>query len=130
MPKQPVATPRAPQAIGPYSQAIVATGGRLVYCSGQIPLDPQSGQMVGEGDVVLETQQVMRNLAGVLQAAGASLDDVVKTTIFLTDLGNFGLVNQAYAAHFSSAPPARSTVQVAALPRGAQVEIEAVAVVD
>jgi 2-iminobutanoate/2-iminopropanoate deaminase len=130
MPKHPVVTAAAPQAIGPYSQAIVAQGGRFVYCSGQIPLDPQTGQLVGEGDVVLETRQVMGNLDAILRAAGATLAAVVKTTIYLTDLKNFGPVNEVYAAHFSTTPPARATIQVAALPKGAQVEIEAIALID
>jgi 2-iminobutanoate/2-iminopropanoate deaminase len=129
MTRQIVSTPSAPAAIGPYSQAVVASGTRTVYCSGQIPLDPQSGQMV-EGDVERQTHQVMNNLAAVLQAAGASLEAVVKTTIYLTDLKNFSAVNQVYASYFPQTPPARSTVQVAALPRGAAVEIEAVAVTD
>jgi 2-iminobutanoate/2-iminopropanoate deaminase len=129
MTRQIVSTPSAPAAIGPYSQAVIASGTRTVYCSGQIPLDPQSGQMV-EGDVERQTHQVMNNLAAVLQAAGASLEAVVKTTIYLTDLKSFAVVNQVYASYFPQTPPARSTVQVAMLPRGAAVEIEAVAVTD
>lgn len=129
MTRQIVSTPSAPAAIGPYSQAVIATGTRTIYCSGQIPLDPQSGQLV-EGDVETQTHRIMQNLSAVLQAAGASLEAVVKTTIFLTDLGSFAKVNQVYGSYFPQTPPARSTVQVAALPRGAAVEIEAVAVTD
>jgi len=123
-----VATPSAPRAIGPYSQAVVVQGARSIYCSGQIALDPETGELVGDGDVAKETHRVMHNLAGVLKAAGASLDAAVKTTIYLTDLANFAAVNAVYATYFTSEPPARATVQVAALPRGAQVEIDAVAV--
>jgi 2-iminobutanoate/2-iminopropanoate deaminase len=123
-----VSTESAPRAIGPYSQAVIAQGTRCIYCSGQIPLDPQTGKLVGEGDVAKETHRVMQNLAAVLVAAGVSLDAVVKTTIYLTDLSNFAAVNEAYATYFTGTPPARATVQVAALPKGAQVEIDAVAV--
>jgi 2-iminobutanoate/2-iminopropanoate deaminase len=123
-----VATPAAPAAIGPYSQAVRV--GDLVFCSGQIALDPKSGQMVGGGDVVAETRQVMANLSAVLEAAGTRLARVVKTTIFLVDLGDFTAVNQVYGESFASAPPARATVQVSRLPRDARVEIEAIAVVD
>jgi 2-iminobutanoate/2-iminopropanoate deaminase len=114
--------------MGPYSQAVIAQGTRTIYCSGQIAIDPQTGNLVGEGDVVKETHRVMQNLTAVLEQAGASLEAVVRTTIYLTDLKNFAAVNQAYATYFSSTPPARATVQVAALPKGAQVEVDAVAV--
>ena len=108
----------APKAIGPYSQAVRV--GQLVFCSGQIPLDPQSGEMVGGDDVEAQTRQVMRNLSAVLAAAGSSFEHVAKTTIFLTDLGDFTRVNPVYASFFEGVlPPARATVQVAALPRGA-----------
>jgi 2-iminobutanoate/2-iminopropanoate deaminase len=123
-----VATAAAPAAIGPYSQAVRV--GNLVFCSGQIALDPKSGQMVAEGDVVAQTRQVMANLTAVLEAAGATLAQVAKTTIFLVDLGDFTAVNQVYGESFPSAPPARATVQVSRLPRDARVEIEAIAVVD
>src|SRR5581483_5625610 len=116
----PIASDGAPRAIGPYSQAIAA--GDLVFCSGQIALDPATGEMVGSGDVRAQTRRVMDNLAAVLAAAGASLADVVKTTIYLQDLADFALVNEVYGACFPSAPPARATVQVAGLPRGALVE--------
>jgi len=127
MPKQVITTHDAPAAIGPYSQAIRT--GNLVFISGQIPLHPQTGEIVGE-TAAEQARQVLQNLQAVLQAAGASLQNVVKTTIFLTDLGQFAAVNAVYAEFFPHDPPARSTVQVAALPRGVQVEIEAVAVVE
>ena len=123
--KRAVASYYAPKAIGPYSQAIVS--GDLVFCSGQIPLDPQSGEMVGAGDARAQAKQVMRNLGAVLEAAGASFADVVKSTIYLADLGDFGVVNEVYGAFFPSEPPARATVQVAGLPRAALVEIEMIA---
>ncbi len=123
-----VSTPDAPKAIGPYSQAVRT--GQLVFLSGQIPLDPVSGELVGGSDVEAQAGQVMKNLGAVLSAAGARFEDVVKTTIFPTDLGDFARVNQVYGAYFEGvARPARATVQVAALPRGAKVEIEAIAVV-
>jgi 2-iminobutanoate/2-iminopropanoate deaminase len=118
----------APKAIGPYSQAIRA--GNLVFCSGQIPLDPKTGEMIGSGDVRAQARRVMENLKAVLTAAGTSLGHVVKTTIYLADLGDFGAVNDVYGGYFPSTPPARATVQVAGLPRGAMVEIDAIAVVE
>jgi 2-iminobutanoate/2-iminopropanoate deaminase len=121
-----IQTENAPKAIGPYAQAIVHAG--LVFCSGQIPLDPATGEMVGEGDVRAETTRVMENLKAVLDAAGSSFEHVLKATIYLTSLANFGVVNEVYGGYVSSdGPPARATVEVAALPRGAQVEIELVA---
>jgi 2-iminobutanoate/2-iminopropanoate deaminase len=123
--KQPISTKSAPAAIGPYSQAIRAGG--MVFLSGQIPLDPLTGQMV-EGDITAQTDRVMKNLGAVLEAAGCTFDDVVRTTIFLVNLADFQAVNETYGRYFGSAPPARATVQVAALPRGAKVEIDAVAV--
>lgn len=125
MQRSVIATPAAPAAIGPYSQAIRA--GNLVFTSGQIPLDPATGQMV-TGDLTAETRRVLDNLAAVLAAAGVGFADVVKTTIFLTDMGDFAAVNALYAERFSGAPPARSTVQVARLPKDARVEIEMIAV--
>lgn len=122
----PVQTDRAPKAIGPYAQAQVHGG--LVYTSGQIALDPTTGAMV-TGGVETETRQVLTNLRAVLEAAGASLGSVVKTTIFLADLGDFEKVNALYAEAFAGHTPARSTVQVARLPKDARVEIEAVAIV-
>jgi len=127
MTKQVISTADAPAAIGPYSQAIRM--GNLVFASGQIPLHPQTGEIVGE-TAAEQARQVLENLQAVLQAAGASLQHVVKTTIFLTDLSQFAAVNAVYAGFFPENPPARSTVQVAALPRGAQVEIEAIAIVE
>lgn len=128
---EPVATSEAPRAIGPYSQAVLARAGRLVFCSGQIPLDPRTGELVGAGDVKAETHRVMQNLQAVLAAAGASLAGVVKTTIYLTDLQSFALVNEVYGSYFAGGTlPARATIQVAGLPRGAQVEIDAVAIVE
>jgi 2-iminobutanoate/2-iminopropanoate deaminase len=118
-----VSTADAPQAIGPYSQAISI--GDLVFCSGQIPLNPQ-GKIV-EGDITVQTRQVLTNLQAVLVAAGSSLARVVKTTVFLADMGDFAPMNQVYSEFFSSAAPARSTVQVARLPRDARVEIEVIA---
>ena len=127
MSKTVVHSDEAPKAIGPYSQAVKA--GNLLFCSGQIPLDPRSGEMIGAGDVREQARRVMQNLQAVLVAGGASLASVVKTTIYLKDLGDFGAVNEIYGAYFNEAPPARATVQVAGLPRGALVEIDAVAVV-
>jgi 2-iminobutanoate/2-iminopropanoate deaminase len=123
---QPISTKTAPAAIGPYSQA-VRTGG-FIFLSGQIPLLPGTGQMV-EGGIEPQVERVLDNLGAVLQAAGLTFDHVVKTTIYLTDLGDFQKVNEAYGKRFTRSPqPARSTVQVAALPRGARVEIDAIAV--
>ncbi len=119
-----ISTDRAPAAIGPYSQAVRA--GHLLYTSGQIPLPPDGGDLVGT-TIAEQTDRVMRNLAAVLEAAGASLDRVVKTTVFLVDLADFAALNDVYAHHFGDHQPARSTVQVAALPRGARVEIEVIA---
>ena len=124
MPNQVVSTDKAPKAIGPYSQAIVA--GDLVFTSGQIPLDPQTQQMV-QGYVRAQAERVMENLSAVLSGAGASFATVVKATIFLADLNDFAAVNEVYGKRFPNAPPARSTVQVAALPKGARVEIDLVA---
>ena len=122
-----VATDRAPAAIGPYSQAIVANG--LVFTAGQIPLDPPTMTLVA-GDVTAQTEQVMRNLEAVLTAAGTSFARVVKTTCFLADLADFPAFNAVYGRAFPTSPPARSTVQVARLPMGALVEVECVAQVD
>ena len=123
--KKIIKTDGAPAAIGPYSQAVAAGG--LLFCSGQIPLDPKTGQMV-EGDITLQTERVMANLEAVLTAAGASWSSVVRTTIFLANLGDFAKVNEIYGRVFTDGqPPARATVQVAALPRAALVEIDAVA---
>lgn len=115
----------APKAVGPYSQAIVAAD--LVFCSGQIPLDPATGTLV-QGDIAVQTGRVLDNLAAVLEAAGSDLAHVVKTTVFLADLGDFTAMNEAYALRFGDHRPARSTFQVAGLPRGARVEIDCIAV--
>jgi 2-iminobutanoate/2-iminopropanoate deaminase len=126
MSKTGIRTPSAPRAIGPYSQAIGVD--RFVFCSGQIALSPADGTLV-TGDIDRETRQVMDNLTAVLSAAGATWSDVVKTTIYLTDLGDFEPVNAAYAEYVGEPAPARATVQVAALPKGATVEIDAIAYV-
>jgi 2-iminobutanoate/2-iminopropanoate deaminase len=120
-----VQTESAPKAIGPYSQAIVANG--FVFCSGQIPLDPATGNLV-EGGIEAQTHQVFKNLGAVLKAAGADLRSVVKTTVFLQSMTDFAAMNAVYASYITEAPPGRSTVEVAKLPRGALVEIEAIAV--
>jgi 2-iminobutanoate/2-iminopropanoate deaminase len=122
--KQIIATERAPQAIGPYSQAIVAGG--FVFASGQIPIDPATGQFV-EGGIREQTEQVLRNVSNLLEAAGTGLARVVKTTVFLADMNDFAAMNETYARFFGENPPARSTVQAAGLPRDARVEIEVVA---
>ncbi|MBN1220188.1 MAG: RidA family protein [Anaerolineae bacterium] len=122
-----ISTKSAPAAVGPYSQAVRV--GDLIYTAGQIALVPETGQLI-EGGIEAQTRQVMQNLAAVLEAAGSGLASVVKTTIFVTNLADFATINQVYGSFFASAPPARSTVQVAALPLGANVEIEAVAIVN
>lgn len=124
MEKRVIATDRAPSAIGPYSQAIVAGG--FIFCSGQIPLDPATGQLV-EGDVAAQTHRVLQNLQGVLEFAGSSLSKVVKTSVFLRDMGDFAAMNAVYAEYFKDAPPARATVQAARLPKDVAVEIDCVA---
>ena len=131
MPIQNIASPGAPQAIGPYSQAVLVDrpGGKTLYCSGQIPLDPATGEIVA-GDIGVQTERVLQNLEAVLAAAGLGFAQVVKTTVFLVDLVDFAKMNEVYGKRFSGALPARSTVQVAALPRGARVEIDAIAVVE
>lgn len=122
--KQIVKTEKAPQAIGPYSQAVRAGG--FVFASGQIPLDPRTGEFV-EGGIAEQTEQVLRNLAAVLEAAGTGLDRVVKTTVFLADMNDFAAMNEVYGRYFSGNAPARATVEAARLPRDARVEIEAIA---
>lgn len=118
-----IATENAPAAVGPYSQAVRA--GNMLYCSGQIPLDPATGEMV-QGDITAQTEQIMRNIAAVLSAAGADFDDVVKTTCYLADMGDFGAFNTVYAKYFTG-KPARSCVAVSGLPKGALVEVEVTA---
>jgi 2-iminobutanoate/2-iminopropanoate deaminase len=124
MPRQVIHSPNAPKAVGPYSHAV--RSGSLVFTSGQIPLHPATGKLV-DGDITEQAKRVMENLSAVLAASGTSFAHVVKTTIYLTDLGDFSAVNAVYGSYFPTDPPARSTVQVAALPLGAKVEIEAVA---
>lgn len=126
MPCKPLHTDAAPAAIGPYSQAMEVTGSGLLFLSGQIALVPGSGELL-EGDVVAQAHQVMRNLEAVLKGAGLGWEAVAKTTVFLTDMGDFAAVNEVYGGFFDGAPPARSTVAVAALPVGFSVEIEVVA---
>jgi 2-iminobutanoate/2-iminopropanoate deaminase len=121
--RTPVSTPDAPEAIGPYSQAIRT--GSLLFCSGQIPLDPSTGEVVKE-DVEGQTRRCLENLSAVCEAAGASLADAVRCTIYLADIGDFARVNEAYGEFFQDDPPARAAVGVAALPRGADVEIDAI----
>jgi len=118
-----VSTDAAPGAIGPYSQGIVA--GNLLFISGQIPIDPETGELV-EGSIEDKTRRVVKNVKAVAEAAGADLSRVVKTTIFLTDLADFVAVNDTYGSYFGDTPPARSTIQVAALPKGVAIEIEAI----
>jgi 2-iminobutanoate/2-iminopropanoate deaminase len=124
MTKKAVSSEKAPRAIGPYSQAVAS--GELLFLSGQIPLDPDSGELV-TGDVARETRRVLDNLGAVLAAAGAGFENLLKTTIYLTNLGDFNAVNQVYAEYFPRDPPARATVEVRALPRGARVEIDGIA---
>ncbi|QNI89224.1 RidA family protein [Synechococcus sp. ROS8604] len=125
-PLQAVITQEAPAPVGPYNQAVIAGG--WLYCSGQIPLDPATGAMVGDGDVEAETRQVLRNLKAVLQEAGTDPSRVVRTTVFLVDLGDFQTVNAIYAEMFGDGvSPARACVQVAALPKGSKVEIDCIA---
>jgi len=124
MSRRIIATDAAPKAVGPYSQAVAV--GNLLFCSGQIPLNPSTGELLKE-DVTEQTTLVLKNLGAVLAANGMSFADVVKTTVFLVDLGDFAAMNDVYAGYFPSNQPARSTIQVAALPKGARVEIEAIA---
>jgi 2-iminobutanoate/2-iminopropanoate deaminase len=122
--KKIVSTKDAPAAVGPYSQAI--RSGPILFCAGQIPLDPQTGQIVSD-DIDAQTKRVLENVSAVLRAENLNFSHVVKTTIFLTDMGDFQTVNEIYATYFRDNPPARSTVQVSALPKGAKVEIEVIA---
>jgi 2-iminobutanoate/2-iminopropanoate deaminase len=123
--KKIVSSDQAPKAIGPYSQAVDL--GDLVFLSGQIPLDPASGQFVGAGDIQAQTERVLQNIQGVLKTAGLTMANVVRTTVYLVDLAEFAKMNEIYAKYFAPEPPARSTVQVVALPKGARVEIDAIA---
>ena len=125
--RQIVNTDNAPAAIGPYSQGIVA-GGTLVFTAGQLPMDPQSGKIVGK-DVTEQTHRALQNVQAVLEAAGSSLEKAVKLTVFLQDINDFAAMNEVYTQYFKDSPPARSAVEVAQVPKGALVEIEAVALV-
>lgn len=124
MTRQAISTTNAPPAVGPYSQAIIA--GDLVFCAGQVPLDPATGE-ARPGTIQEETERVLRDVGAVLDAAGVGFADVVKTTVFLVDIGDFAAMNEVYARFFPDPPPARSTVGVAALPKGVKVEIEVIA---
>jgi 2-iminobutanoate/2-iminopropanoate deaminase len=126
MARETVSTDKAPKAIGPYAQAIIANG--LVYTAGQIPLDPITGELI-QGDIKRQTLQVLENLQAVLEAAGSSLNRVIKATVFLKNIGDFVAMNEIYAVYLGDAKPARSTVAVAELPRGALVEIDLIALV-
>ena len=123
--KEIIQTDNAPKPIGPYSQAIRA--GNFIFLSGQIPIDPKTGELV-KGDIRQQTQQVLENIRGVLESQGLGMQDMVKANIFLRDMGNFNQMNEVYATYFSSNPPARSTVEVGKLPRNADIEIEAIAI--
>lgn len=129
MSRRTISTPNAPKAIGPYVQGVVVAAGRFIFCSGQIPIDPKTGEMVGAGDVRVQTARVLDNLRAVLEEAGSGLDEVVKTTIYLANLQDFAAVNEVYAKYFGQLLPARSTIQAAGLPKGALVEIDAIATV-
>ena len=125
--RQAVATDSAPKAIGPYSQAIRA--GSLIFVSGQVPIDPATGQIV-DGDIATQTHRVFRNISEILKAGGASLDHVVRTTVFLADMNDFATMNEVYGGYFSAPAPARATVQVSRLPKDARIEIDVIAVVE
>ena len=125
--KKVIATSEAPKAVGPYSQAVAV--GNFLFAAGQIPLDPATGELIA-GDISAQTDRVLQNVAGVLRANGMTFDNVVKSTVFMVDLGNFAAMNAVYSQYFSEPFPARSTIQVAGLPKGAQVEIEVVATLE
>lgn len=124
MPRQAVATDKAPQAIGPYSQAVKA--GNLLFVSGQVPIDPATGQLI-EGDIQTQTHRVMRNLTAILDAAGASMDHVVRCTVYLADMDDFAAMNEVYGSYFTQPAPARATIQAVRLPKDARVEIDVIA---
>ena len=125
MKKEIISTELAPAALGPYSQGVATD--QLIFISGQLPMDPATGTLI-DGDIAARTHQILNNMKAIAEEAGSGLDSIVKTTIFLTDLGDFQTMNAAYAEHFDNEPPARSTVQVAALPLGSNIEIEAILV--
>jgi len=124
--KKIISTDRAPKAIGPYSQAVVTNG--FAFLSGQIPLDPATNQMI-EGDITAQTERVFENMKGLLEACGSSLGQVVKTTVFIKDMGEFAKINEVYARYFPENPPSRSTIEAARLPRDVRIEIECIALV-
>ncbi len=124
MPKKHVTTPHAPKPIGPYSQAVIAGG--FVFLSGQIAIDPASGEVVA-GDIAAQTEQVLKNIVAILKEAKMGVENVIKATVFLADMADFPRMNEVYARYFAKEPPARSTVQAAGLPKGARVEIDAIA---
>jgi len=126
--KKIISTPNAPAAIGPYSQAVVSNG--FAFLSGQIPLDPATGQLIEARDIAAQTQQVLENLRAVLEACGSSFSKVVKTTVYLKDMGEFALMNEVYARYFPKDAPARATVEAARLPRDVRVEIDCIATVE
>lgn len=121
-------TAGAPAALGPYSQGVLVEGGRTLYIAGQVPIDPQSGRLVGDGDIRIQTGRVLDNINAILQAAGMGFRDLVKVGIFLADFDDFAAVNQIYGQRFGDAPPARTTVQIAGFPMGFLIEIDAIAV--
>lgn len=123
-----ISTPNAPAAIGPYSQAAISNG--FAFLSGQIPLDPATGQLIEAGDIAAQTERVIENLRAVLEACGSSLDKVVKTTVYLKDMGEFALMNEVYARYFAKNAPARATIEAARLPRDVRVEIDCIATVE
>ena len=126
--KQVITTPRAPAAIGPYSQGIKA--GNLLFVSGQIPIDPATGALIEAKDIPSQTRRVLQNIQQILSSAGASIDNVVRTTVFLKDMNDFAEMNRVYGEFFTEAPPARATVEVARLPKDAAVEIDCIAVIE
>ncbi len=123
-----VQTNSAPAALGPYSQGVLVEGGRTLYVAGQVPLDPQSGDVVGEGDIRVQTERVLDNIGAILQEAGMGFQNLVKVGIFLADFDHFAEVNEIYGSRFSDAPPARTTVEIARFPRGFLIEIDGIAV--
>jgi len=123
-----VHTNSAPAALGPYSQGVLVEGGRTLYVAGQVPIDPQTGDVVGEGDIGVQTERVLDNIGAILQEAGMGFQNLVKVGIFLADFDHFAEVNEIYGSRFSDAPPARTTVEIARFPRGFLLEIDAIAV--